>query len=216
MTPLREKPFHPSSEENKQAILEAIAPRLATAKAVLEIGSGSGQHAVHFAQALSGLRWQCSDLPEQLPGIRLWLEEAQGANLPPPISLDMDDADWDKPLQGQGYDAVFSANTAHIMSLSQVERLFLGVGALLPAGGVFLLYGPFSCDGKHNSESNRRFDQSLRMRDPLSGVRDIRELERFAARSGLRLEAVIPMPVNNRTLVWRRTEDVDAINGAPE
>ncbi|WP_338073108.1 DUF938 domain-containing protein [Halochromatium salexigens] len=200
---MMDKPFSPSSQENQQPILEVIAPRLASARSVLEIGSGTGQHGVHFATALPHLRWQCTDVPGHLPGIRCWIEEARLPNLPAPLALDVDD-DWIDAFRDAGYDAVYSANTAHIMSLAQVERLFHGVGALLPGDSAFLLYGPFSVDGRHNSESNARFDQMLRRNDPLSGVRDLRDLEGFARVAGLVLEAEIAMPVNNRTLVWRR------------
>jgi cyclopropane fatty-acyl-phospholipid synthase-like methyltransferase len=198
-----EKPYSPAAEENKQPILEALAPRIGAAHAILEIGSGTGQHAVHFARALPDLRWQCSDVGDHLPGIRRWIDESGLPNLPAPLELDVD-GDWTTALNGQHYDAVYSANTAHIMSLRQVERMFTGVGALLPAGARLFLYGPFSIDGRHTSASNARFDLSLRQRDPLSGVRDLRELERFADASGLVLEENIAMPVNNRTLVWRR------------
>ncbi len=200
---MMDKPFSPSSEENKQPILEVIAPRLASARSVLEIGSGTGQHAVHFAAALPELRWQCTDVADYLPGIRLWVEDAGLSNLPPPLELNVD-SDWSTTFSGVGYDAIYSANTAHIMSLEQVERMFAGVGALLPDQGQFLLYGPFSQDGRHTSESNAHFDRSLRLYDPLSGVRDLRELEDFARAAGLALESDIAMPVNNRTLVWRR------------
>jgi len=197
------KPFSPSCEENKQPILEVIAPRLAAARSVLEVGSGTGQHAVHFAAALPQLRWQCTDVVDYLPGIRAWIEEAGLPNLPAPLELDVD-TDWIDAFSGTDFDAIYSANTAHIMSLTQVERMLTGVGALLPSEGLFLLYGPFSLDGQHTSESNALFDRSLRLRDPLSGVRDLRDLERFATAAGLALEADIAMPVNNRTLVWRR------------
>lgn len=200
---MMDKPFSPACEENKQPILEVIAPRLASARSVLEIGSGTGQHAVYFAAALAHLRWQCTDVAQHLPGIRLWLEEARLPNLPPALELDVD-ADWISAFAGAGYDAIYSANTAHIMSLEQVERMFNGAAALLPDQGQFLLYGPFSQDGRHTSESNAHFDRSLRLRDPLSGVRDLRDLEDFAHTAGLALEADIAMPVNNRTLVWRR------------
>ncbi|MFP4495371.1 MAG: DUF938 domain-containing protein [Halochromatium sp.] len=198
-----DKPFSPSSQENQQPILEVIAPWLTAARSVLEIGSGTGQHGVHFAAAMPHLRWQCTDVPAHLPGIRCWIEEAGLANLPAPMALDVDD-DWIDTFGSAGYDAIYSANTAHIMSLAQVERLFHGVGALLPSDGLFLLYGPFSVDGRHNSESNARFDQMLRLNDPLSGVRDLRELEGFGRAAGLGLADEIAMPVNNRTLVWRR------------
>jgi cyclopropane fatty-acyl-phospholipid synthase-like methyltransferase len=202
----QDKPFSPSSEENKRPILEVIAPRLADAHSVLEIGSGTGQHAVYFAAAMPALRWQCTDVPVHLPGIRQWLQEAQLPNLPPPVALDVA-SDWVPAFSGHGYDAAFSANTAHIMSLAQVARMFSGVGAILPAGARFLLYGPFSTDGRHTSESNALFDRSLRAQNPDSGVRDLRELERFASEAGLILDEDIPMPVNNRTLVWRRVGD---------
>lgn len=202
---MMDKPFSPSSEENKHPILEVIAPRLTSARSVLEIGSGTGQHAVHFAAALPQLRWQCTDLIDYLPGIELWIDEAGLPNLPTPLELDVD-SDWIEAFGDNDYDAVYSANTAHIMSLAQVERMFTGIGALLPSQGQFLLYGPFSVDGRHTSESNARFDRSLRLYDPLSGVRDLLDLERFAAAAGLALEADIAMPVNNRTLIWRRLD----------
>ncbi len=198
-----DKPFSPACEENKRPILDVIAPRLAEARAVLEIGSGTGQHAVYFAAALPHLRWQCTDVTEHLPGIKCWIDEAARPNLPAPLEINVD-TDWLAALGDTHYDAVYSANTAHIMSLAQVERMFAGVGGLLPPAGLFLLYGPFSIDGRHSSESNLLFDRSLRRYDPLSGVRDLRDLERFAAAAGLGLEADIEMPVNNRTLVWRR------------
>ena len=200
---MTDKPFSPSSDENKQPILEVIAPRLASAQSVLEIGSGTGQHAVHFAASLPKLHWQCTDVPYHLPGIRLWIAEAGLPNLPAPLELDVD-SDWIERFNSPAYDVVYSANTAHIMSLAQVARMFAGVGALLPDQGQFLLYGPFSVDGRQTSESNAFFDRSLRMQNPLSGVRDLRELEGFARAAGLALEANIAMPVNNRTLVWRR------------
>jgi cyclopropane fatty-acyl-phospholipid synthase-like methyltransferase len=194
-----DKPFAPACEENKQPILAVIAPRLRDAGSVLEIGSCTGQHAVYFAPRLPHLTWQCSDLAGYLPGMRLWLDEAAAPNLPAPLVLDVDGA-W----PAGPYDAVFSANTAHIMSLDQVQRMFAGVGRLLPPGGLFLLYGPFSDGGRHTSGSNAAFDRSLRLRDPLSGVRDLDDLTRFAEAAGLSLEDDVPMPVNNRTLVWRK------------
>lgn len=194
-----DKPFAPACEENKQPILEVIAPRLGDARSLLEIGSCTGQHAVHFAPAMPHLTWQCSDVAPYLPGMRLWLDDSPASNLPAPIELDVDGPWPDGP-----FDAVFSANTAHIMSLAQVRRMFLGVGRLLPAGGPFLLYGPFSDGGRHTSPSNAAFDRSLRLRDPSSGVRDLDELRAFAGEAGLTLVEDLAMPVNNRTLVWRK------------
>jgi len=202
-------PFSPACEENKQPILAALAPRLDSVRSLLEIGSGTGQHAVHFARALPDLKWQCSDVRYHLGGIRRWIDEAGLPNLPAPLELDVD-GDWVDAFSGHGYDAVYSANTAHIMSLKQVEQMLAGVGTLLPAGGRFFLYGPFSVDGQHTSASNAGFDRSLRIQNPLSGVRDLRALEGFANPAGLSLEEQIAMPVNNLMLVWRRTDRIPA------
>jgi hypothetical protein len=193
------KPYSDACEENKGPLLDVIAPRLREARRVLEIGSGTGQHAVCFAAAMPQLIWQTSDIAPHLAGIRCWLDEAPLSNLPPPIALDVT-ADWPEGP----YDAVFSANTAHIMGLTEVEAMFDGVGRVLAAGGLFALYGPFQYAGRHTSESNARFDGWLRAGDPRMGVRDLDTLVGYGARAGLILEEDIPMPVNNRTLIWRR------------
>ena len=160
-------------------------------RAVLEIGSGTGQHAAYFGPALPHLAWQASDVAEHLPGIRLW-----GVD---PIELDMDQ-EW-PPVNA---DAVFSANTVHIMSWPQVERMFEGVGRLLPPGGVFALYGPFHYGGRPTSESNASFDAMLRARDPASGVRNFEEVDALAQRCGLTLAEDNAMPANNRLLVFKK------------
>ena len=156
---------------------------------MLEIGSGIGQHAAYFAPELPHLTWQPSDVVEQLPGIRRWGVE--------PIELDVE-KEWPRVA----VDAVFSANTAHILSWPQVERMFEGVGRLLPPGGLFALYGPFHYGGRPSSESNARFDAMLRARDPASGVRNFEDLQALAQRCGLALAEDNPMPANNRLLVW--------------
>ena len=194
-----DKPFSLASEENKAPILAVIEPLFAKARRVLEIGSGTGQHAVHFAARLPHLTWQTSDVPVHLPGIRMWLAEAQLPNLPDPLSLDVT-GDW----PAGPFDGVFSANTAHIMAAPEVALMFLGVGRILAPDGSFALYGPFSDGGRHTSESNARFDASLKARDPRMGVRDLDDLRALADRAGLELRADHPMPVNNRTLVWCR------------
>jgi len=196
------KPFAESCEENKRPILQAIAPLLAEAHSVLEIGSGTGQHAVHFAAAMPRLTWQTSDRAENLPGIRLWIEESGLKNLPPPIALDVTrETDWPEP----GFDAVFSANTAHIMSWTQVRAMLQGIGRVLSPGGCFALYGPFNYSGRYTSDSNARFDLWLRGRDPQSGIRNYEDLVDVGRGCGLEPFADIEMPVNNRTLVWRST-----------
>ncbi len=201
MTITTDKPFAPACEENKDPILTVIAPLFRNCRTLLEIGSGTGQHAVYFAGHLPALRWQTSDRPEHLPGIRLWLAEAGRDNLPDPVALDVV-GDWPEGP----FDAVFSANTAHILSEPGVAAMFRGVGRVLRPGGRFALYGPFSDGGRHTSESNREFDYWLRLHDPDSGVRDLDWLRPIAAEAGLALEDDRPMPVNNRTLIWRRSE----------
>jgi len=193
------KPYAESCDENKAPILAVIGPLFREADSLLEIGSGTGQHAVHFAAALPHLTWQTSDVPDNLPGIRLWLAESGLPNLPAPIALDVR-GDWPTGP----FDGVFSANTAHIMDEQGVEAMFLGVGQVLAPGGRFALYGPFRIAGRHTSESNVRFDAWLTARDPRMGVRDLDDLIRFGGRSGLRLLEDVPMPVNNRTLIWEK------------
>ena len=197
---MSEKPFSPACENNKRPILGLLRRWLPDAATVLEIGSGTGQHAVYFGAELPGLRWQCSDLPENHAGIHAWLNEARLPNVLAPIALDVRAPDWGVA----GVDAVFSANTAHIMHWPAVCAMFAGVGRVLRPGGLFLLYGPFSEGGRHNSESNARFDLSLRRSDPGMGVRDREDLAREAEAAGLRPEADCAMPANNRVLVWRR------------
>jgi cyclopropane fatty-acyl-phospholipid synthase-like methyltransferase len=161
-------------------------------RAVLEIGSGTGQHAAYFAQELPHLTWQPSDLAEHLEGIRMWDVD--------PIELDVD-----QPWRSVNADAVFSANTAHIMSWQQVERMFEGVGRLLSVGGLFVLYGPFHHGGRPTSESNARFDAMLRSRDPASGVRNFEDIRALAQRCSLALLEDNAMPANNRLLVFKKT-----------
>ncbi|WP_295388553.1 DUF938 domain-containing protein [uncultured Thiodictyon sp.] len=198
---LQEKPFSLACEENQAPIFDIIAPLFAKASRVLEIGSGTGQHAVYFAARLPHLIWQTSDVPAHLPGIRQWLAEAQLPNLPEPLSLDVT-GDW----PAGPFDGIFSANTAHIMGFPEVGLMFQGVGRCLAPGAPFALYGPFSDGGRHTSDSNARFDASLKARDVRMGVRDLDALRTLADHAGLELRADHPMPVNNRTLVWcRRT-----------
>ncbi|MBK1718980.1 DUF938 domain-containing protein [Thiocystis violacea] len=198
MTPY-DKPYSASCDENREPILAVIEPLFREARRLLEIGGGTGQHAVFFGAAMPRLTWQTSDVPAHLPGIRAWLDEAGLPNLPPPLPLDVMGAWPDGP-----FDAVFSANTAHIMPFEAVVAMFRGVGAVLAPGGLFALYGPFNAGGGYTSDSNRRFDAWLKAQDPRMGLRDLEELESLADRNGLTLVANQAMPVNNRTLVWRR------------
>lgn len=194
------KPCYESSEQNKGPILDVLRKVLVEPGLVLEIGSGTGQHVVHFARHLPLLTWQPSDLAEHLPGIRLWLEEAQLDNVRAPLELDVGEFPW--PVEK--VDAIYSANTAHIMHWHQVVDMFRGAGDVLRVGGWFCLYGPFSYGGQHVSASNMRFHQSLQARDAGMGVRDVEDLRALAAKYRISLVQDFEMPVNNRTLVWRR------------
>ena len=194
------KPFSEAAERNRGPILRVLERIFADRHAVLEIGSGSGQHAVHFAAALAHLVWQPSDVQQNLPGIGLWVEEAGLPNLRHPIPLDVNDPAWpDLPV-----DAAFSANTLHIMSWPVAQRAISGIGRMLPAGGVFALYGPFNYGGAYSSQSNAHFDASLKARDPGSGIRDAEAVVACAGDAGLALEEDNPMPANNRLLVFRK------------
>jgi cyclopropane fatty-acyl-phospholipid synthase-like methyltransferase len=194
------RPFSQACENNKEPILAILRELFGGVGDVVEIGSGTGQHAVHFAAAMPWLQWQPTDRAENLPGIRAWRDDAQLPNLREPLLLDVEQPSW--PVTQA--DAVFSANTAHIMSWPQVERFVAGVGRLLPAGGWFCLYGPFNYDGGYTSASNADFDAWLRQRDPHSGLRDVEAMHELAAQAGLQPEADHAMPANNRLLVWRK------------
>jgi len=193
------KQFSEASERNREPILQVLRRMFADRTAVLEIGSGTGQHAAYFAPALPHLAWQPSDVGENLPSIRLWREEAQTPGLREPIELDVD-----RLFPAVEADAAFSANTCHILSWPQVERMFAGIAALLPKRGVFALYGPFNYGGKPTSPSNAEFDTWLRGRDPKSGVRDFEAIDALAQRHGLVLEEDNAMPANNRLLIFRK------------
>ena len=168
---------------------------------VLEIGSGTGQHAVYFASALNHLQWQASELEDNLPGIRAWLDEAQLPNTPPPIPLDVN-SKWPT----KRYDAAFSANTLHIMSWSEVEQLFAKLNDALLPDAIVAVYGPFNYNDQFTSESNRTFNDWLQARGPHMAIRDFEAVNALAATIGLRLIDDVEMPANNRMLVWRRSE----------
>jgi len=193
------KPYSESCDQNRDPILTIIAPLLNKCKTVLEIGSGTGQHAVYFAQKMPHLVWQCSDQVEYHAGIAAWLTEAQLDNLRSPLPLDVS-----QPWPELNVDAVFSANTAHIMSHHQVRDLFDGVANCLNDGGHFILYGPFNYQGQYTSASNARFDDWLKSRDPHSAIRDFEALNQWATELGLILKNDYAMPANNRILHWQK------------
>jgi cyclopropane fatty-acyl-phospholipid synthase-like methyltransferase len=197
---LTDKPFSESCVQNREPILAVLREAFADRNTVLEVGSGTGQHAVYFGAALPHLRWQTADVPIHHPGIRLWLDEAALPNVLPPIALDVNQTAW----RSGRYDAVFSANTLHIMSWPEVELFFAGIGEVLAPGGVLAIYGPFNYRGAFTSESNARFDAWLKSRDPASGIRDFEAIEALTRAQGLTLLQDIAMPANNRTVVWQK------------
>ena len=198
------KQYSEACEQNKDPILAILREAFADARNVLERGSGTGQHAVYFSAQLPHLYWQTSDLPENHPGILAWLQVAALENTLAPFTLDTESATWPQQAPRQHYDGLFSANTTHIMHWPAVQGLFAGAGELLERNGTFCLYGPFNYQGTYTSDSNRRFDEWLKDRDPASGIRHFEELASLASENNLELAADHEMPVNNRLLVWKR------------
>ena len=196
------KPFSQACENNKQAILDIIKPILKDREQLLEVGSGTGQHAVHFAAALPHLTWQCSDRENNLLGIQMWLDEAQLTNTPKPLTLDVNQSAW--PLGT--FDVGYSANTAHIIHWPDVVNFFSGIKDCLNKNGKFLLYGPMKYRDAFTSESNARFDQHLKQQDPDMGIRDFEALDELARDAGLRFVEDHSMPANNQLLHWEKIE----------
>ena len=192
------KQYSEACDENKAAILDVIRDEFSACCQVLEIGSGTGQHAVYFSGKMPHLSWQTSDRECNHASINAWRIESCLDNVRPPLSLDVTHDPWPET----GYDGIFSANTSHIMAWPDVEEMFSGIGKVLESGGVFCLYGPFNYQGRVTSASNERFEYWLKDRDPLSGLRHFEDLDELARVNGLTLKADHEMPVNNRLLVW--------------
>lgn len=192
------KPFAPACERNRDPILAVLREHFADHRRVLEIGSGTGQHAVHFAAALPHLCWQASDRDENLPGIRQWLDEAGLTNTPAPLALDVA-GEWPR----QRFDAMFSANTLHIMAWPDVQALFAALPSVLADDAVVVIYGPFHRHDQATSASNLAFDQSLRERGAHMGLRHLAAVDVLADDAGLVQVEVRAMPANNLCVVWR-------------
>lgn len=199
---MRMLPGSPASERNKQPILEVLSVEFREAHHVLEIGSGTGQHAVYFGEHLSHLVWQTSDLAENHDGILARLAVHDSPRVKPPLLLDVENTGL---MADDTFDGIFSANTAHIMNLRAVQRMFALAGEILPAGARFCLYGPFNFDGEFSSESNARFDASLRQRKASMGIRDLGDLDRFARDASLSRVRLYAMPALNYLAVWQRS-----------
>ncbi len=193
--------FSEASERNKGPILDVLEQLLPEKGLVLEIGSGTGQHAAHFAPLLPGIAWQPSDQdPQFFNSIDAWAQQVGVANLLPPVVIDVTGDTWEITEAA----AVFSANMIHIAPWECCLGLLAGAGRILTTGGVLVLYGPFKRDGKHTAPSNESFDESLRARDPAWGVRDLDAVADAAAGAGLDLAETVGMPANNMIAVFRR------------
>ncbi len=199
---LNHKPFSQACENNRGPILAVLQRVLAERRRVLEVGSGTGQHAVYFAPRLPHLVWQTADLEVNHPGINAWIDDCPAANLCRPLALNADQRPWS--MNGYQPDALFTANTCHIMSWSSVEHLFAELGTLLEQDAVLAIYGPFNYQGNYTSESNARFDQWLKQMAPHQGIRDFEAVDRLAQQIGFMLVEDNPMPANNRLLVWHK------------
>ncbi len=193
-----QKPFAPSAENNQRAILQALREEVEDADLVLELGSGTGQHVCHFAEALPRVRWQPTDLSERLPGIVQWWRDSGCSNILTPVALNVADAEW--PVNQA--DICYTANTLHIISWPAVQLLFAGCARVLGANGKLCAYGPFIFSGEHISESNVQFDHMLSTRDSTSGIRDLVALDQLAEEHGFAPARIVIMPTNNHFLIW--------------
>ena len=196
-----EKQNAPATERNRDAILGVLTREFRAVTSVLEIGSGTGQHAVFFAEGFPTLRWQTSDRIENHAAINAWVEDSGLDNVLSPLVIDVLEVD---SVPGH-YDGVFSANTAHIMSFAAVVRMFEVVGRVLASDGLFCLYGPFNLNGEFTSESNAAFERSLKSQDALMGIRDLEVLVDLARQNGMRELRRYTMPANNMLIVWQKS-----------
>lgn len=192
------KPFSPSADRNKGPILNVLQQELTPGQMVLELGSGTGQHACFFAEALPEITWQPTELEQNIAGIHHWIAEKKLSNILEPLTLDVDAQPW--PVSTA--QICFTCNTFHIVSMQSVRSIFEGCIAVLNHGGKLCVYGPFSIDGQHTSSGNAQFDQQLRADDLESGIRDLSRLDEIAQQIGYSAYRKIAMPANNFLVVW--------------
>jgi cyclopropane fatty-acyl-phospholipid synthase-like methyltransferase len=197
------KEFAPACDRNSQVILDVLKPILARAHSVLEIGSGTGQHAVCFAEGLPHLQWQPSN-KESLGSIKAWSVESQLKNISPAISLNLLALDEQQLSRLPEVDAIVCINTIHIMAWQGTEGLFELANEILPVGGVVYVYGPYRYSDQPLEASNENFDLWLKGRDALSGIRDFDQIDNLAKKAGFKLQADIAMPANNRSIWWKK------------
>ncbi|HCI75559.1 MULTISPECIES: DUF938 domain-containing protein [unclassified Psychrobacter] len=197
--------FSQACENNKQPILEVLQQELQDSTYILEVGSGTGQHSVYFAPRLTYLTWQTSDVFVNHATINAWHAAYPAPNLYAPLTFDVSrDSVPVNEVATASYDAVFTANTLHIMSWTLVAKLFQLVGDMLPLNGKFIVYGPFNENGIYSSASNRQFDHSLRQRDANSGIRHLEDVIDLANTHHLTLNKRYEMPSNNQILVFEK------------
>ena len=194
------KPFSQACENNRGPISQVLERVLIDCQSVFEIGSGTGQHAVWFSRAMPHLQWQTSDRKENHPGIKQWISDSSLENIHHPLALDVGVGPWPEGL----FDAIFTANTAHIMALSEVELMFSGVSKLLISGGLFCLYGPMQYSGVIAAESNRAFDAKLRAVKSTQGIREFNDLNKLATAVGMELIEDNDLPANNQLIIWQK------------
>lgn len=193
----------PAAQRNREPIAKVLGKFLPSQGLVLEVASGTGEHAVHFAARFPALTWQPSDAaPDRLESIRAWVESSALPNLRPPLQLDVSAPSW--PLERA--DALLAINLLQVSPPSCAEALFAGAARTLPPGGLAYIYSPLSLDGQHTSEGNVRFDEDLRARNPSWGVRDAAEVEATARAHGFELLERVPMPAHNTSLVFRKQQ----------
>ncbi len=195
------KPYSESCDQNKVAIHSVISRLFSGCRSILEIGSGTGQHAVYFAEKMPHLNWHTSDCLPYLEGIKLWLNDSGLQNVMLPFELDVTSSPW----PAVEIDAVFTANTFHIMQQQDIGNFMSGVGNLLSSKGTIVIYGPFNYGGQYTSASNESFDQWLKNRDPSSGIKHFEEIISLAAENGMQLTEDYAMPENNRILHFTKS-----------
>lgn len=200
-----QKQFSLACERNQEPILQHLKTYLANVQQVLEIGSGTGQHAIYFSQHLPHLFWQTSDRIENHPSIHAWIAEDGSARTLTPLVLDVANDIW----PAQIYDAVFTANTCHIMHWTEVEKMFGGVNQVLTQTGMFIIYGPFNYGGQFTSVSNQEFDAALKRQAGHRGIRDIADLQKLGTQFQFNLQADLEMPANNRLLIFKKTLQIE-------
>jgi len=195
-----DKPFSQACENNKHPILEVLRHYLTQPGTLLEVGSGTGQHAAFLATQLPHIQWQPSDVAEHLPGINLWCRDAGQTNLREPVAFDVMQTNPGPPA----HDHLYSANTLHIMSWPAVESFFKLIPDLVNPAGYVFFYGPFKYQGKFTSPSNADFDSWLKQRGAHQGIREFEAITDLADSAGLNLIEDVRMPANNQTLVWQK------------